>query len=448
MLRTREVVKRPLDVSTCVVRCDNDRDVPHRDSSIATNPPSGERPEVSRRLLICTPFPPRLDARHGGRATAQLLARLAARHEVALLFLRAKNDGPVDDVFVRLCAQIEEIPVYRAPMARFGWWRRARWALGLLKGLPPWATDCRSGAFAARLGALAAEFRPDVVELHLQVMAQYAAVLGRGRSSSILVDYDPPSAWAAELVGEARGPRRLARRLELAVWRRYERATRRQFDAIVVFAERDVAAVASSAEGVPVVRIPLAFDVPETPLDPVGSSPPTVVFVGGFGHPPNIDAARWLAGSIFPRVLERVPQARLELVGDKPGDEVRSLAGPGVAVHGSVPDVTPHLNRAAVVVAPLRLGGSMRGKVLEALAAGKALVATPRAAEGLDAVPGKHFLLAASEEEITDALVKLLVDSDRRRELAMRARAWAEENLSWEHSVAAFERLYASLLPS
>src|SRR6266545_6104946 len=111
-------------------------------SSIATERASGKVGERSRRLLICTPFPPRLDARHGGRATAQLLARLAARHEVALLFLRAKTDGPVDDVFVGLCAQIEEIPVCRAATARFGWWRRARWALGLLKGLPPWATDC------------------------------------------------------------------------------------------------------------------------------------------------------------------------------------------------------------------------------------------------------------------------------------------------------------------
>jgi glycosyltransferase involved in cell wall biosynthesis len=316
----------------------------------------------------------------------------------------------------------------------------------MLRGLPPWATDCRSGHYARRLRAFAAEWEPDVVELHLQVMAQYASELVRSRTRRVLLDYDPPSAWAAELVHGTSGVRRLARRIELAAWRRYERATRRLFDAIVVFAERDVPAVAATAEGARVIRIPLAFDVPDQPFDPLGDSPPTVLFVGGFGHPPNVDAARWLAESIFPRVVEQVPDARLALVGDRPGEEVLRLAGGAVSVHGSVPEVAPYLSRAAVVAAPVRLGGSMRGKVLEALGGGKALVATPRGAEGLEAVPGEHYVLASTEDEIVAALVALLRDPHERRLLAQRARAWALESLSWQRSVAEFERLYESLL--
>jgi glycosyltransferase involved in cell wall biosynthesis len=292
-----------------------------------------------------------------------------------------------------------------------------------------------------------AEWRPELVELHLQVMAQYASVLDGFPAPRILVDYDPPSAWAAELVREAVGVRRLPRWAELVAWRRYERATRRRFDAIVVFAERDVAAVGATGGNVPVTRIPLAVNPPDEPLDPVGEPPPTVVFAGGYGHPPNVDAAHWLAGAIFPQVLERVPDARLVLVGDRPGEDVQALAEGAVSVHGSVPDVAPYLNRAAVVAAPIRLGGSMRGKVLEALGGGKALVATPRAAEGVDALPGHHFVLAATEAEFVDALTLLLRDPDRRRELASNARAWAVENLSVEHSVEGFERLYDSLSP-
>jgi polysaccharide biosynthesis protein PslH len=276
-------------------------------------------------------------------------------------------------------------------------------------------------------------------------MAQYGSVLAASPASRILVDYDPPSEWAAELLQEARGVSRLARRVELALWRRYERSTRRHFQAVVVFAQRDVTAAARTAAGVPVVRIPLAFEVPAKALDPIGVPPPTILFVGGFGHPPNVDAAHWLAESIFPGVREQVPAARLELVGDRPGEEVRRLADGAVVVHGSVPDVTPHLNRAAVVVAPLRLGGSMRGKVLEALGAGKALVATPRAAEGVEALPGQHFVLATTEAELVDAVAGLLLDPDRRRRLAVSARQWASESLSWEPSIRAFEGLYESL---
>ena len=389
------------------------------------------------RVLVCTPFPPRLDARHGGKATAQLLLRLAERHEIALLCLCAADQGHIDPAISARCAEVRQIalPVSRLP-------RRVAWALGLLRGLPPWASDCRSTAYASELERLLDEWQPDVVEIHLQVMAQYIEPVASRNVPSILVDYDPGSAWAADLLAVTRGPTRIIRRVEVAAWRRYERATRPRFDAIVVFAERDLAAVQPTAGEVLLVRVPLAIDVPARRLDPRGFDPPTIVFVGGFAHHPNVDAAQWLARTIFPRVLERVPAAKLDLVGHAPSDEVRALAGGRVSVHASVPDVTPYVDRAAVIAAPIRIGGSMRMKVLEALAAGKALVATSRAAEGVDAVPGEHFVLAEDEEELVHALTELLLDEGRRRTLGESAGAWAEQNLSWDSGVRAFEQLY------
>jgi polysaccharide biosynthesis protein PslH len=397
------------------------------------------------RILVCTPVPPRLDLRHGARATTQLLARLVRRQEVGILCLRASDEGPVDPAVADHCAFAEEVPLSRTSSRDISWRSRTRIALGLLRGRPSWVLDCESSAYAARLRELTAAWRPDVVEVHVMAMAQYASELDGSSAGRILVDYDPPSGWAAEAVRRASGARRLARRAELSAWRRYERATRRQFDANVMFADLDIAAAAATASGTEMVRIPLAFEIPDKPLDPLGKSPPTAVFVGGFGHTPNVDAARWLGESIFPRVLERVPEGRLDLVGDKPGEEVRRLAGGAVAVHGSVPDVTPYLDRAAVVVTPIRLGGSMRGKVLEALGAGKALVATPRAVEGLDAVPGEHYVLAATENEIVDAVSELMLDSAKRADLARRARDWACVNLTWDRPIDEFERLYASV---
>jgi glycosyltransferase involved in cell wall biosynthesis len=358
---------------------------------------------------------------------------------VALLSLRSRDEKPIDRAIATRCAHVEEVAVGRVP-------RRLTWGIGVLRGLPPWATDCRSAAYRSALERLLDEWRPDIVEIHLQVMAQYVDVAARRNLRRILVDYDPGSAWANDLLEMTKGPRRLARRLEVAAWRRYERVTRPRFDAIVVFAERDVAAVAPTAGGARVARVPLSVEVPERPLDPVGTDPPTVLFVGGFAHHPNTDAARWLARSIFPRALERVPDARLELVGHGPGEEVRALARGPVSVHASVPDVTPYLDRAAVVVAPIRIGGSMRMKVLEALAAGKALLATPRAAEGVEAVAGEHFALAEDENELVDELVHLLLDVDRRRALGTNARDWAEQNLGWDRGVEAFERLYETLI--
>jgi polysaccharide biosynthesis protein PslH len=404
-------------------------------------PAASGYPARKRRVIVCTPFPPRLDARHGGKATAQLLLRLAERNEIGLLCLRPAGERPVDPAIADRCTVVTEVP---APDR--GWIsRRIGWSVGFLTGLPPWAIDCRSSSFAAALARLLDEWPPDVVEIHLQAMAQYVAAPVRATIPRILVDYDPGSAWADEMLRGTVGLRRLPRRLEAAAWRRYERRTRPQFNAIVVFADRDLAPVRASAGRTPVTRISLAVEVPERPLAPEGSGEPTVVFVGGFGHPPNVDAARWLAESIFPRVAREVPGARLELVGNAPGPEVVALEGGGVSVHASVPDVGPHVDRAAVVVAPIRTGGSMRMKVLEALAAGKALVATGRAAEGVEAQPGEHLLIADSEDELVEALVQLLLDPPRRRRLAESARKWAVDNLGWTEGVAAFEALYDSV---
>jgi polysaccharide biosynthesis protein PslH len=384
---------------------------------------------------------PRLDARHGGKATSQLLLHLAERNEVALLSLRAADEEGVDPAIADRCAHVEEIehPTGRRLP------RRLVWGFGMLGGMPPWAMECRSARYAAAFTRLLDEWRPEIVEIHFQAMAQYVRRVGGRGLPKILVDYDPASAWAEDLVQTTRGPRRLARRLEVAAWRRYERATRPRFDAIVVFAERDLGPVAASSGQASLVRIPLAVDTPVRPLDPRGTEPPTVLFVGGFAHAPNVDAALWLGRTIFPRVLERVPEARLDIVGHEPGPEVRELAHGRVSVHGSVPDVTPYLDRAAVVVAPIRIGGSMRMKVLEALGAGKALVATPRAAEGVEAVDGEHYLLATDEHELVEALAGLLLDRVRRGALGESARAWAERNLSWAKGVDAFEELYDRL---
>jgi glycosyltransferase involved in cell wall biosynthesis len=406
--------------------------------SAASESPS---PASARRILVCTPFTPRLDARHGGKATSQLLLQIARRNDVALLCLRAPGEGPVDPAIAAACAHVEEVMVGAHGFLP----RRLVWGVGMVAGLPPWAMDCRSARYGAAVVRLVDEWRPEIVEIHLQTMAQYVNRLQGHDLPKILVEYDPPSDWAEDMVQTTSGPRRLARRLEVASWRRYERHTRPHFDAIVAFAESDLAAVEPTAGGASLVRISLAVDVPAEPLDGVGSEPPTILFFGSFGHHPNVDSALWLARAIFPRVLERVPQARLDLVGHEPSDEIRALADGAISVHGSVPDVVPYLDRAAVVVAPIRFGGSMRMKVLETLAAGKALVATPRAAVGVDAIPGEHYLLADDEDALVDALAQLLEDQERRRSLGSSARAWSEGNLGWDRGVEAFERLYDTL---
>jgi glycosyltransferase involved in cell wall biosynthesis len=145
-------------------------------------------------------------------------------------------------------------------------------------------------------------------------------------------------------------------------------------------------------------------------------------------------------------VRAAVPEARLTIVGGAPPPEILTLAGTAVEVTGGVPDVTPYLDRAAVVAAPIRTGGGMRVKVLEALAAGKAVVASPVAVYGIDIEPGVHLEVAPDGDAFSRAVAALLRDESRRRSLGEAARRWATEHLGWERPIAAYEALYDDLL--
>ncbi|MBS0381180.1 MAG: glycosyltransferase [Proteobacteria bacterium] len=136
-----------------------------------------------------------------------------------------------------------------------------------------------------------------------------------------------------------------------------------------------------------------------------------VLFVAGFAHPPNVDAAVWLVERIFPRVRERLPYTRLHLVGSNPTDAVKALACEHVLVAGYVCDAAlqDYYARSRVAVVPLRFGAGVKSKVVEALQQGLPLVTTHVGAQGLDGVD-KIVRVADDEAAIADAVVELLMD--------------------------------------
>jgi glycosyltransferase involved in cell wall biosynthesis len=373
--------------------------------------------------------------------TGQLLDRLAAHHEVAALYLRAPEESPIAPGLAARLASSEEVarPSLRAGAAIR---RNGRRATGWLAGRPLWASDWRVPELGRRVSQVVADWRPDVVQAELLVMGQYLVGLGESRPATVLVEHDPGVAAARDLVAWERGPRRVGRMVDAAAWRRYADRVMSACDAVVTFTDEDAGRLGASAR---LVRIAPGIELPRTAFDAVGAEPPRVLFLGSFVHPPNVEAAVRLAEAIFPAVLARVPDARLEIVGDAPPPAVRRLASDAVTVTGRVPDVEPHLDGAAVVAAPLRLGGGMRVKVLEALAAGKAVVATRRALAGLEIEPGVHAAVGDSDAELAGELIELLEDPGRRRRMGAAARAWAEDRLDWSHAVAAYDRLYGSL---
>jgi glycosyltransferase involved in cell wall biosynthesis len=324
--------------------------------------------------------------------------------------------------------------------------RYFRIIVSLLLLRPVWVGDWFSSEFAKRALVLAEGFRPEIIQSELHVMGQYFSALRHLGAKRVLVEYESSARAALYLQNLPWVVRDLVQGIEKISWQQYEKNIYRQVDAIVAFTPADQKSISQTAGRIPIYIISPGTPITEYPLNPLGSSPPNLLFIGNFYHPPNADAARRLIDSIFPSVQRWFPQARLFVVGENPPVDLNQPNDENIIITGRVPDITPYLDQAALVVAPLRLGGGMRIKVLESLVAGKVVVTTSLAAEGLDIQDGEQLVIAETDGEFVSCIVQLLQNPEQRLAIARRARAWACENIAWEQSVAKYETLYQGLV--
>jgi peptidoglycan/xylan/chitin deacetylase (PgdA/CDA1 family)/glycosyltransferase involved in cell wall biosynthesis len=379
------------------------------------------------------------------------LASLRARHNVTLATFAGPAQAERDAVEQLRASGVDVHAIWRSVPAGLDRWRW-RWRLGSgwLRGTRPRrALEFLEPSMQRLLDHLF-ETRPfDVIQVEDNAMGGYhypggiPAVLTEHEVRSAL-----PAAWPAE--GPASILRSLLQVEEWRRWRRYQAEVWQRFDRVVVFTPRDAAALRALAPSVaPRLRVnPFGIDLPPA-AEPAREAPDTVVFVGAFNHGPNVDAALWLGGEIMPLIWERRPGARLIVVGSQPTAAIRALAGDNIAVTGHVPEVGPYLEQAAVVLAPLRCGGGMRMKVLQAMALGKAVVATPLGAEGLAAAGRPTPLaIASSAREIAARVCDLLADPMEREELGRSARALVGQQYSHAAYRRRLEAIYAGLVPN
>ena len=136
-----------------------------------------------------------------------------------------------------------------------------------------------------------------------------------------------------------------------------------------------------------------------------------LVFVGGFRHPPNVDAVRWFVRDVFPSIRTRLPDVRFHCIGSHTPAEIEVLgAQPGVIVHGHVADIDPFMSGGRIAIAPLRYGAGVKGKINLSMAHGQPVVATSCAVEGMHMRNGEEVLVADDPQAFADAVVRLYQD--------------------------------------
>ena len=239
----------------------------------------------------------------------------------------------------------------------------------------------------------------------------------------------------------AAGQGQLKAKLALPIARRFESWMFTPYDRTVVIAQPDKEMLLSLQPKLKIEVIPNGIDLASFRLQALERAPHTLVFVGNYDYPPNQDAVKALAGRVLPAVRQRIPQARLQLVGNNPPDWMRALADDDIEVTGRVADVKPYLARATAFVCPLRMGAGLKNKVLEALAMGIPVVATPLSVDGIDVKHGESAWVAAVDN-MAEGAIRLIQDKGLWQRLSRRGRALIEAEYSWAQTASRYERLY------
>ena len=362
------------------------------------------------------------------------IEQLAHRHEISLIsFYGSSDELEYISSLEEACSSVSlvRLPVWRgvanvvlrAPVSR----------------TPLQVLYYRSGSLADSVRELAGLRRFDVVHAFMLRMAPYARLVD---APAILEAIDSMQLRMERNVHVERPPRRWLYREELRRLAPYESCVGARFEEVVVSSREDARRFPRASVHV----VPNGVDTETFSPAPGLEESATIVFSGTMSYPPNVRAASWFAEECFERIRAHVPGASLLIAGKAPVRQVRQLGErEGISVTGFVDSMPEMLRRARVAVAPMLSGAGIQNKVLEAMACGLPVVATTFGAAAIDAAPGRDLIVADGADAFADAVVGLLLDSARARQVGANARAVVLERHGWDRSAAAIEGLYESL---
>ncbi len=341
-------------------------------------------------------------------------------------------DDPADMAHVAkmntVCASVGAFPIDRRV-------QKMRALLRARPGRPLMPDFYYAPALQRWVDATMARTKMDVVYIYSVAMAPYAVALDHPRKILDATDIDSEK-WT-EYASDARYPMRLVWAREGRNLLAYERAcaaacdwtffvSQPEADRFAELAPEVAGRVVALENGVDLQR----FSPEDTYASPFSDPAPRVVFTGNMDYWPNADAAIWFAQEVVPLLRARVPGVTFWAVGANPTAEVRALATfEGVFVTGRVEDVRPYVAHASVIVCPLRIARGIQNKVLEGMAMGRPVIASPGAFEGIRAEPDKELLVADGAEAFVRRICEVL--GGAHPALGMAARAAMERGYAW-----------------
>jgi polysaccharide biosynthesis protein PslH len=377
--------------------------------------------------------------------TLNVIKYLARAHRITLVsFTRGDQRADVE-ALRRYCAAVHTVPIDRAP------WRDAvALARSLLTGQPWMMLRDERAAMHKQIADLCAQEKFDIAHADQLNMAQYARRVPGARTvldlhNALWLLYQRLAATMS------RGPRRLLLERDWSLLKNYEGHECRAFDAVLAVSDEDRVAL---NDAIVSTRAPARDDIVVAPISIDGDDvcavtrdpgARRVLHIGTMYWPPNIDGMHWFIEQVLPLVHARLPGLGFDCVGARPPQSLIDAGArdPRVNIAGYVADVDSYLRQCGVFVVPLRAGGGMRVKILNALAQGLPIVTTTLGCEGIALENGVHALIADTPEAFAAAMLRLLENPAEAAAFGMRARELFEKRYDYRQALRVMDRVYA-----
>jgi glycosyltransferase involved in cell wall biosynthesis len=373
---------------------------------------------MKNKILIISPYCP-YPARDGGKVRLyNLIKHLSNYNDVYLL---AYTEPEADKSFLNeetFCKKIftvernEDLAIYK-------------------NDIPRCVSFFYTQAMIEKLAEVLKEVKPDAVQIDFLVMTQYAKHI-----TGYPVYYTEHDMSTIDFK-QSFHDRDLEDSLRFIEWKRlvaYEREILKYFKEVIVLTERDKKILKEFAPAVKTEVIPTGVDTEYFTPKKNTSIEKALVYVGHYKHYPNADAVAYFVRDILPKILEKKTDTKLYIVGSGLTKQIEALAdNKNIFTTGELADIRHYLGLGNIFVAPVRLGGGVKGKVLEAMASGMPVVSTREAADGIDCADGKNILVARDETDFALKILNLLDDNAQYESISKAARNLALEKYSWQN---------------
>lgn len=406
------------------------------------------------KILFLTqimPFPP--DAGPKVKTWHVLRSLVGQGHSVTLVSFIRPEEVRYVPVLQELCDAVQVVPIHRSYLADIGYMVRS-----YLTGRPFLIERDDLRSMQDVVERLVREGNFDCIHADQLTMVQFAvrgAAAAPGKRPKVIMDAHN-AVWTIveRMADNALWFLKPVLKVEAKRVKRYEGELLKTVDHVLAVTEVDRLGLEEAMQSLngsgnghvaPITVVPIAVDTQQLQSIPRKPCSKNIVTLGTLHYPPNADGIRWFLNQVFPLIRQCVPEATLTIIGKNPPRDfldAQSQNPNSIRITGYVPDLAPYLQESALMVVPVRAGGGMRVRILEAFSYAMPVVTTTIGLEGIQGTPEKDVLVADTTTEFANRVIELLEDPALQHKLSVNGRQLAETKYDWQVVLSAMNPIY------